>query len=163
MNQQMGRDIFRFRDYAVLMADDGWLSLNNVFRVWQSSASLSHCFCYDGQHFREKASERYLLLDDVDRIPLRYPRVTVASHGWNHLRATELSEEVFRMSVESSVEVLIRYPNYIPFFAYTYGSFSAAADSILKELDLVPVLIDKETNMDDLICIHRELLDGVVL
>ena len=28
--RKMRRDIFRFRDYAVLTADDGWASLNNI-------------------------------------------------------------------------------------------------------------------------------------
>ena len=165
--RKMRRDIFRFRNYAVLTADDGWASLNNIL-PWLAEQRIPVTLFlnpgyFDGQHFRDKVSERYLLWDDVDRIPLLYPKVTIASHGWNHLRATEQSEEEFRMSVESSVELLKRYPNYIPFFAYTYGSFSAATDSILKELDLVPVLIDKETNMDDLTCIHRELIDGIVL
>ena len=163
----MRKDVFRFRDYAVLTSDDGWASLMNVL-PWLAEQGipvtlfLNPCY-FDGVHFREKETERYLLSKDIRDICDTYPNVTYGMHGWEHIRATDHTVEEFRESVRSSFEALRDFPNFIPFFAYTYGSFDASHDHVLSEYGFIPVLIDKEKNVDDLSCIHRELLDGMVL
>ena len=165
--RKMRRDRVRFRKYAVLTADDGWASLLNVL-PWLKEQDIPVTLFlnpgyFDGVHFREKATEKYLLQDDIDALASEFPNVTVASHGWDHTRATLQTEEAFRDSVRRSVGALESYPNHVPFFAYTYGSNSPVTDQVLEEFGLVPVMIDKEANMDDLSRIHRELIDGIVL
>ena len=164
---KMKKDVFRFRKYAVMTSDDGWASLNNVL-PWLKEKNIPVTLFlnpayFDGQHFREKETERYLLKNDIDSISRVYPNVTYGLHGWQHVRATELDEKGFRESVLKTLDALQAYPNFIPYFAYTYGAFNAMNARTLKEFGLVPVLIDKEKNVDDLSCIHRELLDGVKL
>lgn len=164
---EMKKDVFRFRNYAVMTSDDGWASLNNVL-PWLKEQNIPVTLFlnpgyFDGQHFREKTTERYLLKDDIARICRDYPNVTLGLHGWQHVRATQQDENGFRESVSKTLDALQGYPNFVPYFAYTYGAFNAMNDSVLKEFGLVPVLIDREKNVDDLSYIHRELLDGIKL
>lgn len=165
--EMMRKDVFRFCDYAVLTSDDGWASLTNVL-PWLAEQGipmtlfLNPCY-FDGVHYREKDTEKYLLAKDIRDICDTYPKVTYGMHGWEHIRATDQTEEAFRESVQKSWEALRVYPNFIPYFAYTYGSFDVLHDRIISDYGFVPVLIDKDKNVDDLRCIHRELLDGVVL
>ena len=165
--RKMRRDVFRMKDYAVLTADDGWASLKNILPWLKEQGIPVTLFLnpgyFDGAHFREKDTEKYLLQDDIDALASTFPLVTIASHGWDHTRATRQTEEEFRDSVRRSVQALESYPNYVPFFAYTYGSNSASTDRVLDEFGLVPVMIDKEANRDDLSRIHRELIDGIAL
>ena len=163
----MQKDVFRFRRYAVLTSDDGWASLKNILPWLVERDSPVTLFLnpgyFDGVHFREKATEKYLLADDIRFICDTYPNVTFGLHGWEHIRATDQTEGEFRESVRCSFEALRVFSNFIPFFAYTYGSFGDLHNRVLSEQGLVPVLIDKEKNVDDLSCIHRELIDGLVL
>ena len=162
--QKMSKDVFRFRNYAVLTSDDGWASLSNVL-PWLAQQNVPVTLFlnpgyFDGQHFRDIDTEQYLLEADIQQIADNYPNVTFGTHGWEHKRATEQNETQFRESVSNSLKVLQVYPNFIPYFAYTYGGFNAMTGRILKDYGLVPVLIDGMKNWDDLSCIHRELLDG---
>ena len=164
---KISSDKLRFRNYAVLTSDDGWASLKNVL-PWLNEQKIPVTLFlnpgyFDGQHFREKDSEKYLLIDDVESLSKNYPNVTVGMHGWEHVRATEQSESEFRDSVLKSLKALKIYSNFVPYFAYTYGSFNEMNARVLKEFGIIPVLIDREKNIDDLSCIHRELLDGIKL
>lgn len=165
--EKMRTDVFRFRDYAVLTSDDGWASLKNILPWIDIQGIPVTLFLnpgyFDGEHFRENYTEKFLLTKDVREISEKYPNVTYGMHGWEHIRATNQTEDEFRESVKRSLEALKGFSNFIPFFAYTYGSFDGSHDRILNEQGFIPVLIDKEKNVDDLSCIHRELLDGVVL
>lgn len=164
---KMKKDKVRLRNFAVLTSDDGWASLENILPWLKEQKIPVTLFLnpgyFDGEHFREKPTERYLLKADVDRISHDYPAVTFGLHGWEHIRATEQTEDEFRESVLKTLKALQAYPNFVPYFAYTYGNFGAVHNRILNEFDLVPVLIDKEKNVDDSSCIHRELLDGMKL
>lgn len=164
---KMKKDKVRFRPYAVLTSDDGWASLKNILPWLKEQEIPVTLFLnpgyFDGQHFREKETERYLLKADIDSISKEYPNVTFGLHGWEHIRATEQTETEFRESVSKTLKALQDYPNFVPCFAYTYGSFDEISDKVLHEFGLIPVLIDREKNVDDLSCIHRELLDGMKL
>lgn len=164
---KMKKDRVRFRKFAVMTSDDGWASLNNVLPWLKEQGIPVTLFLnpgyFDGQHFREKTTERYLLQSDIDRISRQYPNVMFGLHGWEHIRATEQTETEFRESVLNTLKSLQAYPNFIPYFAYTYGSFGTMHNKVLREFGLVPVLIDRGKNIDDLSCIHRELLDGMKL
>ena len=164
---KMRQDKFRLQNYAALTSDDGWASLKNILPWLKEQEIPVTLFLnpgyFDGQHFREKETERYLLKADIDSISKEYPNVTFGLHGWEHVRATEQTETEFRESVSKTLKALQVYPNFVPYFAYTYGSFDEMNDKVLHEFGLIPVLIDREKNVDDLSCIHRELLDGMKL
>lgn len=166
-HKKMRSDFFRFRKYAVLTSDDGWASLNNIL-PWLSEKEipvtlfLNPCY-FDGRHFRDNETERYLTYSDINALLQSFPEVSIASHGWEHVRATEQNEEEFRSSVLTSVKVLKTFPNFVPFFAYTYGSYNEMTDRVLRGCGLIPVLIDKNKNWKDSAVIHRELLDGMIL
>lgn len=165
--EMMRKDVFRFRRYAVLTSDDGWASLKNVL-PWLAEQGIPVTLFlnpgyFDGAHYREKSTEKYLLVKDIQDICDSFPSITFGMHGWEHVRATDQTEEEFRESVRKSFDVLRTYSSFVPYFAYTYGSFDESHDRILHEQGFVPVLIDKEKNVDDLRWVHRELIDGVVL
>ena len=164
---KMQKDFLRRRKYAVLTSDDGWASLNDILPWLEERGIPVTLFLnpgyFDGEHFREKNTEKYLLQKDIDSLASRFPHVSIGLHGWEHTRATEQDEKEFRENVTRSVQALKGLNGYIPFFAYTYGSFNAMTDRVLREFGLIPVAIDREKNVDDLSVIHRELLDGMKL
>lgn len=165
--KMMRKNVFRFRDYAVLTSDDGWASLKSIL-PWIAEQKIPVTLFlnpgyFDGEHYREKDTEKYLLTKDIKDICDTYSNVTYGMHGWEHVSATEQTIEAFRESVQMSYDVLRDFTNFIPFFAYTYGRFEESHDRVLSEYGFIPVLIDKEKNVNNIRFIHRELLDGVKL
>lgn len=166
--ERMKNDIIRFRNYAVLTSDDGWASLMNILPWLQEqnipvTLFLNPCYL-DGKSYRERNTELYLTEKDVDYLDNNFPLVSFGSHGWDHNNiATTLDHNVFAHQVSQSVESLSRYHHYIPFFAYIYGNHNEKSDSVLREMGLVPVLIDNYYNLNDTSVLHRELLDGAVM
>lgn len=154
----------RMRHYAVLTSDDGWASLKNILPWLESQGVPVTLFLnpgyFDGSHFREKPTERYL---DWEYVKALAPSVTIGSHGWEHTDALKLSADEFRESIRQSTDVLEQLPGYVPYFCYTWGSFDENTDHILTEFGLTPVLIDREANYSDITRVHRELIDGVTL
>lgn len=155
-------DKVRLRHYAVLTADDGWASIKNVL-PWLSEQNLPITLFlnpgyFDGIHFREKNSERYLLEKDIKHISDTFPSVSFGIHGWEHVDVTKQNEKEFRENVEKSIQALKCYKSFIPFFAYPWGRRNGMSKRILKEHGLVPVLMDGLNNYNDASAIHRELL-----
>lgn len=155
----------RFKKYAVLTSDDGWSSLKNIM-PWLIEQKVPITLFVnpsylDGKHFREKNTEKYLSMEELRSFDTVL--VSVGSHGWEHINATTQSEEDFISSVEKSNIALKDLPNYVPFFCFTYGAYNQASLKIVRDRGLVPVFIDKEKNYSDCSCIHRELIDGIVL
>lgn len=160
--EKMQRDIFRYKKYAVLTADDGWATLRNVLpwlKEQQIPVTLFLNPAYlDGKHFRNSKKEEYLSDAEVKNIDKQYPLVTVGSHGWEHVDATEQTEKEFRESIQQTQDYLSKLPNYIPFHAYTWGQHSERTDDILLKEGITPVLINGGKNYNDHGVIHRELL-----
>lgn len=161
---KLKKDVFRFRKYAVLTSDDGWASLTNIL-LWLDKESIPITLFVnpaylDGMHFREKDTERYLLLGDLKAICSKYPLVSIGLHGWEHIRVTNLNETDFRDDLNKSLEVLMQLPNFIPFFGYPYGDYNEMNETVLKEYNLVPVLVDGGNNINNPTHIHRVLIDG---
>lgn len=155
-------DKIRVKQFAVLTADDGWASLLNIL-PWLSEESIPLTLFlnpgyFDGNHFREKETERYLLDCDIIRISESYSNVFFGVHGWSHIDVSKQSEVEFRKNVEQSVDALRDYKTFVPFFAYPWGKRSRMNDRLLKEYNLVPVLMDGMMNYNDSSAIHRELL-----
>ena len=160
--EKMKRDRIRCKKYVVLTADDGWATLRNVLpwlKEHQIPLTLFLNPTYlDGTHFRNSNEEQYLNITEVEQIHNHYPLVTIGSHGWEHVAATEQTGDEFLESVNKTTAYLRKMPNYIPFHAYTWGRYSSKTNSILKEVEITPVYMDGEKNYNDSYAIHRELL-----
>lgn len=160
--KMLKRDGFRSKKYAVLTADDGWATLKNVlpwFNEQQIPVTLFLNPAYlDGKHYRNSDKEQYLSAEEVAQIYKRYPLVTIGSHGWEHKDAMRQTEDEFRDSVERSEVYLSRLPNYVPFFAYTWGRDTDITNRVLNDKGIVPVLIQGEKNYFYSYYIDRELL-----
>lgn len=152
----------RMKHYAVLTADDGWVSLQNVL-PWLSEQHIPVTLFlnpeyFDGNHFREKKTECYLKETDIQFISDTYPNISFGMHGWAHADVSKQNEADFRENVWKTIMALKHYNNFVPFFAYPWGKHNKMNDVILKEFELVPVLIDGMKNYNDIDAIHRELL-----
>lgn len=157
-------DTIRFRDYAVLTADDGWASLSNIL-PWLHQQQIPITIFVnpaymDGKHFRENDTEKYLSHEDIDRYVNQYPGISIGLHGMEHIPLSGMSDEQLHAYINQSIRATQTMPNYIPFWAYTWGVGAPASDSLLHSNGIIPVYIDSEINVDDASCIHRELLDG---
>lgn len=158
------KDVIRCGRYAVLTSDDGWASLNSIL-PWLDKHSIPITLFvnpayFDGVHFREKDTEKYLTYKDLMEICSKYPLVTIGLHGWEHVRVTGLNEIEFRDSLDKSLDILRQLPSFVSFFCYPYGDYNEMSERVLKEYNLVPVLVDGGSNIDEYTHIHRILIDG---
>lgn len=161
-HKKMQRDIFRCKKYAVLTADDGWASMKNVL-PWLNEQLIPITLFLnpgylDGKHFREIETEKYLTEDEVKHLHEQYPLVTIGMHGWEHKDATMQTEEEFQESIEQSVKYLSALPNYVPYFAYTWGRHTMATNDILLKNSITPVLSNGGKNYSEFRALDRELL-----
>ena len=161
--EMMKRDWFRSEKYAVLTADDGWATLRNVL-PWLNEQQIPVTLFLnpaylDGKHYRNSDKEQYLNSEEVERLYKQYPLVTIGLHGWEHVDATEQTEEEFRESILQTQDYLSKLPNYIPFHAYTWGQHTAKTNEILAEAGMKPVYMDGGKNYNDSTAIHRELIN----
>lgn len=161
-HEKLKHDVFRFSKYAVLTADDGWGSLRNVL-PWLNEQKIPVTLFLnpaylDGKHFREHDTEKYLSWKDIKEMHDKYPLVTIGSHGWEHIDATKQTIDKFLESVRTANESLHLFPNFIPFYAYTWGRHTQTIDCLLREKHMTPVLIDDVMNYNNETIIQRELL-----
>lgn len=158
----MANDRCRMKRYAVLTADDGWASLKSIL-PWLDEQNIPvtlflNPLYMDGKHFREQDTERYLSEDDIRSICETYTNVSIGMHGWEHVDVTKQSEDEFQRNVKQSVDALKDYDEYVPFFAFPWGRHNRMNIQVLKEFELIPMLMDGLMNYDDISAIHRELL-----
>lgn len=153
-------DRIRTQKYAVLTFDDGYASLKEILPWLEEQRIPATLFIngkyLDGKSYRRNPKERYLTKNEL--WSLASPFIEIGSHGWEHLRVTEMTEKEFVTSVMQNVQLLSTHPNYIPYWAYTYGTHTNFTDSYLLEQYLIPVYIDGVKNYNDNKVIHRELL-----
>lgn len=159
--KHIANDRFRFKHYAALTADDGWTSVKNII-PWLADQQIPvtlflNPLYMDGEHFRERQTERFLTEGDVKRITERYPNVSIGMHGWEHINVTKQNENDFRENVELSIQALKGFESFVPFFAYPWGRYNRMNKMVLREFGLIPVLMDGKKNYDDASSIHREL------
>ena len=162
VTRHLKHDRFRNKKYAVLTADDGWASLKNVI-PWLAEQSIPLTLFInpsylDGEHYRERCTEKYLTLEDVEKSAVLYKNLSVAMHGWEHKDVRAFSESEFRDDIEKSKLVLSVFSCYIPYFAYPWGKHTLVSDSVLHECGLTPVLMDGMKNYSDPYLVHRELI-----
>ena len=155
-------DWWRYKKYAVLTFDDGYASLKEIL-PWLNEQHIPVTLFVngkylDGKSYRHNPKEKYLTKEDLDQLYKLYPLLTIGSHGWEHNRVTEMTNEQFEQSVTQNVDLLSQHPNYVPFWAYAYGTHTVYANRCLHERNLIPVYIDRQKNYNDHDVIHRELL-----
>lgn len=153
-------DKFRNHKYVVLTFDDGYNSLKEILPWLEDQKIPATLFIngkyLDGKSYRKNPNEKYLTKEEL--FSLTSPLIEIGSHGWEHNRATEMTAEEFAESVKRNIGLLSGHPNYIPFFAYTYGAHSNNTDDYLHRQGLVPIYIDGMKNYNEIKVIHRELL-----
>lgn len=110
----------------------------------------------DGKSYRRNPKERYLIKDEL--FALTSPFLEIASHGWEHMDASQMTIDEFSQYIDSNVDLLQTHPRYISFHAYTWGKHTADADVYLLSKKITPVYIDGMKNYNELNVIHRELL-----
>lgn len=153
-------DYVRCKKYAVLTFDDGYASLKEILPCLEERQIPVALFIngkyLDGKSYRKNPREKYLTKEEL--FALTSPLIEIGSHGWEHNRATEMTAEEFVESVKRNIGLSSEHPNYIPFWAYTYGSHSNNTDDYLHRQGLVPIYIDGMKNYNEIMVIHRELL-----
>lgn len=162
-HRHLKNDDVRLKDYAVLTADDGWASLNNIL-PWLEQQNIPVTLFVnpdyaDGKSFRNKKTERYLTRSEIES----YKMVSIGLHGLEHISVSEMSETEFRDYVAKSVKQTSNFPGYVPYWAYTWGLYSEMNNIVLKDFGITPVYIDGEANIDNSEYIDRELLDRKIL
>lgn len=157
---KIANDKFRNHKYVVFTFDDGYASLKEILPWLEEQGIPVTLFIngkyLDGKSYRKNPKEQYLTKDAL--FAMTSPLIEIGSHGWEHIRAIEQTEQEFEESVKMNVGMLSRHSNYIPFHAYTYGNHNTATNAILRERTLLPVLIDGMKNYNEKNAIHRELL-----
>lgn len=153
-------DKFRNHKYVVLTFDDGYASLKEILPWLEEQQIPATLFIngkyLDGKSYRKNPKEEYLTKEEL--FALTSPLIEIGNHGWEHIRVTEMTDEEFRTSVEQNAKLLSKHPNYIPFWAYTYGDHTAYSDTYLHGQHLVPLYVDGEKNYNNNLIVHRELL-----
>ena len=174
--EHIKRDIFRFKKYAVLTADDGlrcqlelvpWLEVHKVpITLFVNVETLSGDVCgrpmkeyfqmESKEEERRHAKQLYFVKEDIANVS---PIVSIGMHGVNHDVVTHMSDEEFRIAVEECKDKIGLFEKYIPFYAYTFGKYTWSTDAILHSSNVVPVLSDGLKNYDDVNYIHREIIE----
>lgn len=157
---KLTNDKFRYHKYAVLTFDDGYASLKEILPWLEEQHIPATLFIngkyLDGKSYRKNPEERYLSKDEL--LASASPLIEIGNHGWEHNHVPELTQDEFIASVERNVGLLKTIPNYISFWAYTYGEHTQASDEYLRAQGIVPIYIDGLPNYNNLDVIHRELL-----
>lgn len=171
------KDFFRCHKYAVITFDDGYKSLNEIL-PWLIEKNIPVTLFINGK-YTDGVSQRqvegkhftYLTKDELQHyVEISNGLISLQSHGYEHLDATQMTEEEFKAQIEKNVDYISLHrtqgtrhqtPNTKhQFHAYTWGRHNAQTDAILQENNIIPVLVDGMKNYNDASCIHRELLEN---
>ena len=158
--QHICNDCVRCKKYAVLTFDDGYASLKEILPCLEEQNIPVTLFIngkyLDGRSYRKSQKEKYLTKEEL--WALTSPLIEIGHHGWEHNRVSEMTKVEFKKSVELNVNLLKSHPNYVSFWAYTYGDHTNASDEYLRAQGIVPVYIDGQSNYNNQDVIHRVLL-----
>lgn len=158
-HEHIKHDFIRTRKYVVLTADDGWASLKNIL-PWLNEQQIPITLFLnpaylDGKHFRERNTEKYLTEKEVNQLYKLYPLLTIGSHGWEHLPAPKQTTQEFTDNVLKSYEYLSKLPNFVPYFAYTWGWNWYHTDGIVLKCHMTPINLCGK-NYSNGYFLHRE-------
>ena len=158
--EQLKKDRFRRKKYAVLTFDDGYKSLKEIL-PWLEEQKIPATFFIngkylDGKSYRETPKEQYLTYDEL--FALTSPLIEIGHHGWEHKSVNDMSEAELIESMQKNIEILSSHPRYIPFWAYTYGIHNQTSDVTLSNNGMNLVLVNGGKNYKWIGAIDRELL-----
>lgn len=180
-HEKLKHDWFRCKKYAVLTADDGYKSLLDIL-PWLEDKQIPITLFINTKYLdskswsaiNEEQARRakpdvdmlndvchtlYLTKDELKQVATM-PNVTIGMHGHEHLDATKQTIEEFKANVEKCLDGLKNVEHTIPYLAYTWGHHNAATDKILKDMDIVPVLVQGNMNYNNKEYIDRIAIDG---
>ena len=131
-------DVVRKEHFAVLTADDGYVSLKNIL-PWLAENRIPITLflnpgylCNKETQIPEKGKESLLSKGELEElIEQCSPYVSVASHGWTHKFCTQMSSEEFETQANRSIQYMSSRKEYIPFYAYPCGKHTDWQDRIL--------------------------------
>lgn len=169
-------DKLRRKKYAVLTCDDGlkcqaalipWLESQKIpLTLFVTAKYLDGKSCGDQilRYFgiTDKESERklaqrlYLTVEEFAQ--MNYPLVEIGMHGFEHIDYQSTDDTLFENHLQLTVKALHGHLKYIPFFAYPYGTHTLRTDMVLRKTKIIPVYIDGQKNINDINCIHREMI-----
>ena len=158
--EQLKKDRFRRKKYAVLTFDDGYKSLKEIL-PWLEEQKIPATFFIngkylDGKSYRETPKEQYLTYDEL--FALTSPLIEIGHHGWEHKSVNDMSEAELIESMQKNIEILSSHPRYIPFWAYTCGRHDKNSDIILSDNGVIPVLVNGGKNYMWMGDVSRELM-----
>ena len=153
-------DCFRRKKYAVLTFDDGYKSLQEVL-PWLEEQQIPATLFINGKYldaksYRDTPKEQYLTYDEL--FSLTSSLIEVGHHGWEHVAATEMTEEELKESLQKNIDILSSHPRYIPFWAYTWGRYTENSDRYLQNFGITPVIVTGHGNCNFYGHIDREFL-----
>lgn len=158
--QHLQNDFIRRKKYAVLTFDDGYKSLKEVLPWLERQNIPTTLFIngkyLDGTSYRETTKEQYLTYDEL--FALNSPLIEIGHHGWEHTDATMMTKDELSESMLKNIEILSSHPRYIPFWAYTWGRYTAETNQMLGTNKIIPVYVNGQKNYINEGCINRELL-----
>lgn len=163
---KIATDHFRRKDYAVLTSDDGWQSLLCIV-PWLVEQKIPvtlfvNLAYFDGKTYRTYSTERYLSQEELKSLVISSNGlVTIGLHGWEHTDATQSTEMDFRNDVAKAFEVLSQFPNFVPYFAFTWGRYNDMTLKICREFRLTPIFTSGNKNYNDPLKIDRDCIDGI--
>lgn len=156
----LNNDWFRRKKYAVLTFDDGYKSLLDIL-PWLEKQNI-HATLFingkylDGKSYRESSTEQYLTYEELTA--LNSPLIELGHHGWEHTDATKMTMKELEKSLQKNIATLSSHPRYIPFWAYTWGRYTAETNQMLGTNKIIPVYMNGKKNYINEGCINRELL-----
>ncbi len=171
---------FRSKRYAVLTADDAYLSVTSVIPFIEENGIPLTIFVnpkyldgksysklneetfreatkYDGELPSDVVAKMYITEEQLFELP---SNVSIAMHGYEHDDATLMAKEEFEVNLRKCQEVLGHHPNYIPFYAFTWGRANAMNIEVLGKENVVPVMCDDNVNFGGEGRIGRICIDG---
>ena len=180
-HDKIRHDVFRFKNYVVLTADDGYRSLFNVLPWLEEQKIPITLFVntkyLDGQSWStineeqvkrtnnevdilsEVCPDLYLSYEELFSLDSSW--VSVGLYGHEHLDPLKQTEIEFWENIRACHAILARHPRFVPYYAYPWGRHSEVTDRIIKRMGLTPVLVSGEKNYNNPEYITRICIDGV--
>lgn len=170
--RHLHRDIVRFRDYAVLTADDGFSSLKNII-PWLEERQIPitlfvNPIVWDGKTVGHNlkslpvstenngVKDVYLLPEDLKAF--QSPLITFGYHGYEHIDESVETYDTFVDNFEKCRKAMEILDNVIPFYAHTYGRTTKQNDEYLIKQGITPVYVNGGKNYGVSQYVDRELL-----
>lgn len=168
--------------YAVLTADDGLASVQNVI-PWLEDRKIPLTLFINTRYMNgdklkpvhqkwlhelkpdadEKKIAKRMYLSKEQVWALTSPYIEVGMHGHEHYPTGSITEEEFEKNVEICNEILSTHPNFIRAFAFPWGYATKAALTYLQNSQIIPVLAESGKNYQWKGYVDREGIDNIVI